>query len=171
MLESNNKIRPMSFDSQRLDARLNNYLSMYSSDNTIKPKLVDLLCESIQSYPFSVTYYTDLYKITESKKETILPVARYFGLESEYLDSIFNIDQERLGDRVGILPAGHEPLNRGGRAVAAAPRTPLPGLENAVFPVHGERCGFGVDVRRKKQAANPAVQVQGADTPRPGRFP
>lgn len=96
VLEKENLIPPMSFDISRQDARLNNYLSMYSSDNSIRPKLIDILCNCIQSYPFSVTYYTNIYMIAESQKETILPVARYFGLEGEYLESIFETDQARL---------------------------------------------------------------------------
>ncbi|EFM11069.1 stress protein [Paenibacillus curdlanolyticus YK9] len=98
ILEDEDRIPVIAFDTERLNARANNLVEHYASDKSLYNKAVDALCECIQHYPYSVSYYTNLYSIARDSRQEALKAAKYFGLESEYREAIVDLDRSRLAN-------------------------------------------------------------------------
>lgn len=103
ILEDENRIPPVEFNIEKLNARANNLISQFASDKSLHNKVIDVLCECIRNYPYSVFYYSNLYSITKDSRQEILKVAKYFGLESVYRDAIINLDRSRL-EGIKVMP-------------------------------------------------------------------
>ncbi|MWC29172.1 TerD family protein [Paenibacillus sp. MMS18-CY102] len=98
ILEDEGRIPVIEFDTERLNARANNLVEHYANDKSLYNKAVDALCECIRHYPYSVSYYTNLYAIARGSRQEALKAAKYFGLESEYREGIVDLDRSRLAN-------------------------------------------------------------------------
>lgn len=96
MLEEEERIPFIEFNSEKLNARANNLIAHYASDESLYNKVVDALCECIQNFPYSVSYFSNLYSIAKDSRQDILILAVYFGLEPDYKEAIISLDRTRL---------------------------------------------------------------------------
>ncbi|WP_336775306.1 CFI-box-CTERM domain-containing protein [Paenibacillus sp. MMO-58] len=93
ILEDEHRIPTVEFEIEKLNARANNLIAQYTNDKTLYNRVIDVLCDCIRNYPYSVSYFSNLYFIAKDSKEEILETAKYFGLETEYKEAISNLNQ------------------------------------------------------------------------------
>lgn len=99
VLEGNNLIPHISFDYKRASSRAKNYLELYTQSGKspeMYEKVIDVLCESIQSSPYSASLYGALYQILNGEKQDIHALAKHFGVQRDYKKLIIAADQKRL---------------------------------------------------------------------------
>lgn len=96
VLENEGKIPVVNFDTVKINAIANNIILQYKSNKMLYERVIDVLCECIQIYPYSLSYYSALYSILKNSKQEVMKIAKYFGLEFEYKDAIIKIDNSRL---------------------------------------------------------------------------
>ncbi|WP_156114892.1 CFI-box-CTERM domain-containing protein [Paenibacillus sp. FSL R5-0345] len=96
ILEDENRIPLIEFDTEKLNARANNLITQYASDKSLYDKVIDVLCECIRNCPYSVSYYSNLYSIVKDSRQEILKAVEYFGLQAEYREAIISLDRSRL---------------------------------------------------------------------------
>lgn len=83
-------------DMGNLNAKLNNYLELLQKNQLEIPKLVALLCECIQKNPFNSKYYLELHKLNLPNRKDILTVVTYVGIQGEYQDKRYDLDEDRI---------------------------------------------------------------------------
>lgn len=85
------------FDTERCDAKLTNYLNQYQHGEIPKGKLVEQLCQCINTYPFDTTYYTEIYKLCNEAKE-LQEMATYFGVGNQFKSRQTLFDKKKLSE-------------------------------------------------------------------------
>lgn len=86
----------MDFDTEMLEPRINNYMALYSKGSDVYEKLIGLLIDAIEIYPYDPEYYADLYKVAKVHRDSIYPLAKFFDIDEEYLSLIEDFDKERI---------------------------------------------------------------------------
>lgn len=82
-------------NTDKQDARLNNYISLYENDRCTDEQLIDVIINNIQYFPFNIEYYTTLYNLADENKSDIKEIADFFGMV-EYKSIINEIDLSNL---------------------------------------------------------------------------
>ncbi len=83
------------FDYRRAESRANNYIKQYNeknSDKAVYKKTIDVICESINISPYSVSLYLSLYNLYKGPKDEIHNLAKQFGIERDYKIALIKSD-------------------------------------------------------------------------------
>ena len=103
ILKNENLFPDVSFSSSKQNAILQNYLTMLKLKKTTDDKIINILYKCIQTYPYDLKYYTNLYQFIKEDKKSILSVVEYFGLDKDYTEHIVKYDTTRL-EKIKKLP-------------------------------------------------------------------
>lgn len=96
ILYDNQLLPPVDFSIGNLDARINNYMSMYNAGQDVYNKLTQLLTEAIECYPFDYEYYLKLYRIAPRERRKVTALALFFHSYRFYFEGIHDFDVNRL---------------------------------------------------------------------------